>query len=107
MPVPVDTASELVPFGDWTNDLTNMTGLFYDSGRLYFTKSGSSTLFYRYFTPESDVVGARRLTASASVTGINFSQVRGMFLAGDKLYWSQTSGEVRGIDWVTGARRGT
>ena len=65
----VDTASELIAFTNWTTDVASMTGLFYDSGRLYFTRSGSpGTLFYRYFTPESDVVGAQRLTASTNVT---------------------------------------
>ena len=109
-PVAVDTASELTAFTDWTNDIQNMTGLFYDSGRLYFTRNGtgfSGTLFYRYFTPESDVVGAQRLTASPNnVPGINFTEVRGMFLAGVKLYWSVPTGELRSIGWVDAPQSG-
>jgi hypothetical protein len=57
---PVDTSSKLTALTDWSSDISAMTGLFYDSGRLYFTRSGSSTLYYRYFTPENKVVGAQR-----------------------------------------------
>ena len=45
-----------------------MTGAFYDkaTGRLYFTLSGQSSLYYRYFQPQSRIVGGQRFTAQAS-----------------------------------------
>ena len=38
-PEAVNTGGELAAMTDWVSDIQNMTGLFYDSGRLYFTKS--------------------------------------------------------------------
>ncbi len=102
----VDTSSKLTALTDWSSDVSTMTGLFYDSGRLYFTKSGSSTLYYRYFTPESKVVGAQRLTASTNVAGIDFGQVRGMFTADGNLYWSTPSNDLRKLGWTQGAQSG-
>ena len=102
----VDTSSQLAAFTDWTADVSTMTGLFYDSGRLYFTKSGSATLYYRHFTPESKVIGAQRLTASANVTGIDFTQVRGMFVTDTNLYWSTPSNDLRRLAWAQGPQSG-
>ncbi len=101
-PQAVDASEQIVPFPDWSSDLSTMTGLFYDSGRIYFTRSGSNQLFYRYFTAESGVVGAQRLVASANVAGIDFAQVRGMFGTGEHLWWTTSDGNLRRIDWAQG-----
>jgi PKD repeat protein len=102
--VPVDGADKLVVLGEWHTDVGRITGLFYDRGRLYYTVAGSSQLFYRYFTPESDVVGSLRYTANPSVAGLDLSKVSGMFLAGGKLYFgSVTDGDLRRVDWLDGA----
>ena len=102
-PVAVDTHDDLNPLTAWRSDIQSATGMFYDSGRIYFTVSGSNQLFYRYFTPQNDVVGAKRLTASGNVAGIDFAQVRGMFTTGTKLFWATPNGSLNAIDWAEGA----
>ena len=53
--------------------------------RLYYTLSPDSRLYYRYFTPESQVVGAQTFVAASN--GVDFSKVTGMTLGrrGDPL----------------------
>ncbi|WP_428347914.1 hypothetical protein [Nocardioides sp.] len=105
-PVLVDTADELSPLTTWAADIKKMTGMFYDSGRIYFTRSGSTSLFYRYFNPQSDVVGTRRLVASGSVAGVHFGGVRGMFLAGQTLYFVNAKGTLYRATWADRAVAG-
>lgn len=100
----VDTADQIVPLTDWQSDIRNATGMFFDGGRIYYTLSGSATLYYRYFSPQSDVVGAKRLVASGSVSGVDFGSVRGMFVSPSRLYWGQSDGSLHSIAWSqTGA----
>ncbi len=102
----VDASEQVVAFTDWRSDVAAMTGVFYDSGRLYVTRTGSNQLFDRYFTAESGVVGAKRLVASGNVAGIDFAQVRGMFGTGSRLYWATPDGNLRSINWAQGAQSG-
>ena len=104
--VAVNTADQLVPLKAWRVDMRRMTAMFFDRGRVYFTKKGSSRLFYRYFAPQSDVVGVDRRTASRGIKGLDFSRVGGMTVAGGHLYWTTPRGDLKRVDWATGARSG-
>jgi Malectin domain len=78
--------------------IANLTGMFYDSvqHRLYYTLFNDSTLYYRYLTPESLVVGAQTFTADNG--GVDLSTVSGMTLAGGNiLYGSSADGDLRSV----------
>lgn len=102
----VDGQDQLVVLQNWRDDISNMSGMFYDSGRMYYTVVGNSSLYYRYINLESGIVGALRNTASANVAGIDFSKVKGMFLGAQKLYWATADGNLHAINWVEGAVAG-
>lgn len=102
----VNTADQLTNLSDWDTDVRNMTAMFYDQGRIYFTRSGSNQLHYRYFNPESDVVGALRLNTDTALPGLNAANVRGMFLGGDKLYVAYSDGRLYRYDWERSGRSG-
>ena len=107
-PFSVNTADLIVNDAAWHSDVANITGMFFTSGRLYYTVAGQSNLYYRYFTPESRVVGAQRFTATGSLTGLNFSTIRTMFLGGPHLYWTTTAnGNLQRIPFQNGLPGGT
>jgi hypothetical protein len=82
------------------------TGMFYDAAthRLYYTVGGDARLFYRYFTPESEVVGAETFTADNG--GVDLSQVRGMMLASGKVFFGSPEGVLRSVDFSGGRLSG-
>jgi PKD repeat protein len=84
-----------------TEDLPNVTGMFYDkaTGRLYFTRSDSNSLLYRRFSPESRIVGGERMASASGAGGVSWSNVRSMFLASGKLYTSDGTGNLVARDW--------
>lgn len=103
----VDTSDQVVPLADWHADVQAATGMFFQDGRIYFTRAGSAQLFYRYFSPQSGVVGAQRRVASGNVAGIDFASVRGMFVsAAGHLYWASADGDLHRADWVRGGASG-
>jgi hypothetical protein len=95
----------------FTADIANMTGMFYDNHRIYYTVSRSGTdattiannnkLYYRYFNPESDIVGANLYVASSFPTdgAVEWRNVRGMTLSSGKLIYALTDGRLYSIDW--------
>ena len=85
-------ASNLAGYSNnFINDLAKITGIFYDPSRarMYYTMTGSTSLFWRSFLPESRVVGAARnvLPNSSALTP---NRVKGMFLAGQDLYFADS-----------------
>ena len=93
----------------FATEMQNMTGMFYDRGRLYYTMTGQSQLSMRYFTTGSDVVGAglkelNPFNAGGNVSGIDWSLVSGMFLTGNQLYWvNRLNGTLNKVTWTNGA----
>jgi hypothetical protein len=87
--------------------LTTVSGMFYDPAthRLYYTVTGDARLYYRYFTPESAVVGAQTFTANAG--GVSFATVAGMtYAAGRVFYGSSTDGALRSVPFSAGGVTG-
>jgi hypothetical protein len=84
----------------------NVSGMALENGRLYYSVSGSSRLYYRYFTPESDIVGAETFTASGNGDGFTWSDVAGMALSSGKLFFARTNGNLYSVAWVGGKPSG-
>src|SRR5690606_4281238 len=80
-PTAIDTADQLVNMSTWHNQVRNITGMFFSHGRIYYTR-GQSALYYRTFTPESNVVGAQEFTATGNLPGMSWASVGGMFVHG-------------------------
>ena len=96
---PVDAADKLVRQTDWHDtDVPALTSLFYYNGEIFFTRSGQTTMYRRGFEPESDIVGQQRFPVAA-VSGIDYSTIRGAFVANDKFYFSTTTGRLYRADW--------
>ncbi len=86
--VGVTGADRVVADQDWHQDVQSITSMYFHQGRLYYTLAGQNQLYYRYFTAQSDVVGALRFTAGTSSA---FGQVKSGFYAGGRYCYSVSS----------------
>jgi hypothetical protein len=87
--------------------ISRITGMFFWNGRLYYTLSGDTRLYYRWFTPESGVVGADTFVASGATDGRNWSTVSGMTMASGRLVYATTTGTLNAVDFTAGVPTGT
>jgi len=87
--------------------IANVTGMFFDPGthRLYYTVAGDSRLYYRHFTPESEIVGAQTFQADGG--GVNFALVSGMTLASGRILYGSTDGFLRSVPFSGGRVTGS
>lgn len=90
----------------WYSQLSAVTGMFYANGRIYYTRSGQTALYWRWFSPDSGVVGGVENTMAGG--NIAWATTKGMFVDGDNLYVvSSTTGQLLRIGFVNGTPTGT
>ena len=77
---------------DFYNELSNVTGMFYANGFIYYTLSGNSHLFSRAFSPDTQVstgtnqvtggvISPVKNTVNPASGSVDFSGAGGMFVA--------------------------
>jgi hypothetical protein len=88
--------------------VANVTGMFYDGGRLYYTLARDRRLYYRYFLSQPNVadvvVGSQVLVASGDGDGLDWSRVQGMTAGGGAIFWSEGA-DLRRVDFAGGRPR--
>ena len=108
-----DTASHSGPTGQtyvgattgFYAEIPNVTGLFFSGGQLYYTLNGQNGLFWRWFSPDSGMVGADRFTV-AGASG--FADAGAVFVSGSTLYKvNRNTGDLAATDWVNGVPAAT
>lgn len=85
-------------------ELPTVTSMFFSAGRVYYTLSSRTQMFWRWFEPDSGVVGSDEFTVN---DGQNWSSVRGTFLVGNTLYFATSSGVLDSIPFVNGQASGS
>ena len=85
-------------------EIANVTGIFYRSGRLYYTLAGQSGLYYRRFSPDSGAVSSTKSTVAGTT---QFANSGGIWVSGTRLYLvNRLTGTLSWIDWAGGAATG-
>jgi PKD repeat protein len=82
------------------SQLGSVTAMTYYQGRVYYTLSGDSHLYSKWFLPDSSIIDETTLTQSSSV---NLSQAAGMFISNGSLYYgSRVDGNLRRVTFSGG-----
>ncbi len=76
--------------------LDSVTSMFYAKGRLYYTLQGSRTLYGRFFSTDSGILGAQAFVAD---TTRDWSDTTGAFLSGGLLYLARADGNLYSLGW--------
>ena len=69
-------------------EMPSLTSIFYTAGRVYYTLAGKTHMFWRWFEPDSGVMGADEFTTTDT---LNWSHVTGAFLSGGTLYFADST----------------
>ena len=82
-------------------NLQSVTGMFYADGRIYYTVQGDPQMYYRYFTPESRIVGSFRFSVPGGAG--DWSDVRGITFADGKIFFARTDGNLYSMEFSSGS----
>jgi PKD repeat protein len=86
------------------SQISSITGDFYWNGRLYYAKTGQAALSWRWFSPDSGIIGSQEFT----VGGADFSNIAGMVLSSTTLYYANRSdGTLHAIPFTNGVPDGS
>jgi len=84
---------------------SSVTGMALANGRLYYTKTNDSNLYWRWFNADSGIIGTDVFTANA---GRNWSGTMGMFAASGRLYFATRSdGNLNAINLTVSGPTGS
>ncbi|HEY2175082.1 MAG TPA: malectin domain-containing carbohydrate-binding protein [Mycobacteriales bacterium] len=104
----VDTGSGQTYTGQMSNfssEIPSVTSMFYTKGRLYYTLTGKSGMFWRWFEPDSGTVSSDEFQTTDSQ---DWSHVAGAFLSGNTLYFADKgTGQLSSVGWNGTAAAGT
>ena len=85
--------------------LSGVTGMAYANHRLYYTRSGNSKVFWRWFSPDSLVVGAAEFSVPSSAFPL-LRDVRNLFYADGKLWAGMTTNDLWSMPVTDGVASG-
>ena len=92
------TEVDLHGLNTYNFNVASITGMFFDGTRLFYTVAGDGRMHWRYFLPESQLVGALEFTIDG-----DWSDVAGMTMADDKIYYARTNGNLYSMDFADAA----
>ncbi|MEJ7584234.1 MAG: hypothetical protein WKF43_09140 [Acidimicrobiales bacterium] len=78
--------------------LANKTLLAYANGRIFYTTAGDATLYWRWFSIESGLLGSERFVADPGTGGANWHNAVGLTVAGGKMYTAHSTGNLTRTD---------
>ncbi|MEO8424689.1 MAG: malectin domain-containing carbohydrate-binding protein [Actinomycetota bacterium] len=101
--VDISAAGNYVLGPTWLS-FSDVSGMFWNDGKLYYTRSGDPDLHFRYFILESELVGSNEYSVSGpGIDGLDWSGVEGMTQASGHMYWQTGDGVLHEIDFSSGA----
>lgn len=90
---------------DFYGELSSITGMAYAGDRIYYTRSGDSNLYWRWFSVDSGIVGSQRFTANG---GRSWSDSGGLMIDGNDLYVvSRSTGSLSVMGFSGGSPQGS